>query len=57
MPAKRGLMIKNVLDNVARDQPGVPLKHLCLAGFFEGVMESEQKSETKEAAAIVKAKQ
>jgi hypothetical protein len=56
MPAKRGLMIKNVLENVTKSQPGVPLKHLCLAGFFEGVMESEQKSEAKEAAAIAKAK-
>jgi hypothetical protein len=57
MPAKRGLMIRNVLDHVAKDQPGVPLKHLCLSGFFEGVMDSEQKSEAKEAAAIAKAKQ
>jgi hypothetical protein len=56
MPPKRAQMIKNVLDHFAKDQPGVPLKHLCLAGFFEGVMDSEQKSIAKEVAAIRKAK-
>jgi len=29
MPAKRTLMIKGVLEHVNKQQPGVPLKHLC----------------------------
>jgi hypothetical protein len=56
LPAKRASMIKGVLDHVNKDRPGVPLKHLCLSGFFEGVMDSEQKSVAKEVAAIRKAK-
>jgi hypothetical protein len=56
MPAKKALMLKGVLDHVKKDQPGVPLKELCKQGFFEGVMESEQKSDANETAAIRKAK-
>jgi hypothetical protein len=56
MPDKRTQMIKSVLETVGKDQPGVPLKHLCLAGFFEGIMDSEQKSGAKERAAIQKLK-
>jgi hypothetical protein len=56
MPPKRTLMIKGVLEHVKKDQPGVPLKDLCKRGFFEGVVESEQKSQAKEVAAIRKAK-
>lgn len=56
MPAKKAAMLKGVLEHVKKDQPGVPLKELCKRGFFEGVMESEQKSEVNETAAIRKAK-
>ena len=57
MPDKKTQMIKGVLETVGKEQPGVPLKHLCLAGFFEGIMDSEQKSSGKETAAIRKLKE
>ena len=57
MPDRKTQMIKGVLETVGKDQPGVPLKHLCLAGFFEGIMDSEQKSSAKEEAAIRKLKE
>ena len=56
VPEKRTQMIKGVLATVNKDQPGVPLKHMCLAGFFEGIMDAEQKSAAKEDAAIRKLK-
>jgi hypothetical protein len=56
MPAKKAQMLKGVLEHIKKEQPGVPLKELCKQGFFEGVMESEQKSEANETAAISKAK-
>ena len=57
MPDKKAQMIKGVLETVGKDQPGVPLKHLCLAGFFEGIMDSEQKSSAREETAIRKLKE
>jgi hypothetical protein len=56
MPTKKAQMLKGVMEHVKKDQPGVPLKELCKQGFFAGVMESEQKSEANEIAAIRKAK-
>ncbi len=56
MPTKRAAMIKGMLDQAKKDQPGVPLKDLCKQGIFEGVMESERESAAKETAAIRKAK-
>lgn len=56
VPAKRALMIKGVMDNLKQDGGSPPLPDLCKRGFFEGVMDSEQKSEAKEVAAIRKAK-
>jgi hypothetical protein len=56
MPAKRTIMVKGVLDHLKKEQPGKSMTELCKAGFFEGVVDSEQKSETKETAAIRKAK-
>ena len=54
--AKRKQMLEGVMQHVAKEQPNRKLKDLCKEGFFEGVMESEQKSEAKETAAIRKAK-
>jgi hypothetical protein len=54
--AKRKQMLDDVMQHVAKAQPNKKLKDLCEEGFFEGVMESEQKSEAEETAAIRKAK-
>ena len=56
MAPKKPQMIKSVLDSTKRDKPGVTLADLCKQGFFEGIMDSEQKSAEKEVAAIRKAK-
>jgi hypothetical protein len=53
---KKAQMLDGIMQHVAKEQPNKKLKDLCKEGFFEGVMESEQKSEAKEAAAIRKAK-
>jgi hypothetical protein len=55
-PAKKEVMVKGVMDNLKKDPASAPLSDLCKRGFFEGVMDSEQKSEAKEVAAIRKAK-
>jgi len=49
-------MLDGIMQHAAKEQPNKKLKDLCKEGFFEGVMESEQKSEAKETAAIRKAK-
>jgi hypothetical protein len=56
MPAKKALMIKGVMENLKKEQANAPLNDLCKRGFFEGVVDSEQKSKAKEVAAITKAK-
>ena len=56
MPAKKALVIKGVMENLKKDAASAPLPDLCKRGFFEGVMDSEQKSKEKEVAAIRKAK-
>jgi len=56
MPAKKALVIKSVMENLKKDPSSAPLPDLCKRGFFEGVMDSEQKSREKEVAAIRKAK-
>jgi hypothetical protein len=53
---KKKQMLEGVMQHVAKEQPNKKLKELCKEGFFEGVMESEQRSEAKETAAISKAK-
>ena len=53
---KKAQMLDGIMQHVAKEQPNKKLKDLCREGFFEGVMESEQKSEAKETAAIRKAK-
>jgi len=53
---KKAQMLDGIMQHVAKEQPNKKLKDLCKEGFFEGVMESEQKSEAKESAAIRKAK-
>jgi hypothetical protein len=55
-PAKKALVLKGVMENIKKDASSASLKDLCKQGFFEGVVDSEQKSEAKEAAAIRKAK-
>jgi hypothetical protein len=54
--AKKKQMLEGIMQHAAKEQPNKKLKDLCKEGFFEGVMESEQKSEAKETAAIRKAK-
>jgi hypothetical protein len=56
MPAKRKIMITEVLAGMRKDQPDAKLKDLCKEGFFEGIIKSENKSRAKEVAAIRKAK-
>lgn len=53
---KKAQMLEGIMQHVAKEQPNQELKDLCKSGFFHGVMESEQKSESKETAAIRKAK-
>lgn len=55
--AKKTQMLDGIMAHVKKEQSDRPLKDLCKEGFFEGVMESEQKSEMKEVAAIKKAKE
>jgi hypothetical protein len=54
--AKKKQMLEGIMQHAAKEQPNKKLKDLPKEGFFEGVMESEQKSEAKETAAIRKAK-
>ena len=56
VPAKKALVVKSVMDNLKKDSSNPPLKDMCKQGFFEGMMDSEQKSEAKEVAALRKAK-
>jgi hypothetical protein len=53
---KKKKMLDGIMEHVAKEQPNKKLMDLCKEGFFEGVMESEQKAEAKETAAIRKAK-
>lgn len=53
---KKKQMLGGVMEHVKKNQPDKQLKELCKEGFFTGVMESEQRAEAKELAAIRKAK-
>jgi hypothetical protein len=56
-PAKKEQMLQGVTQYMEKEVPNTSMKEMCRQGFFSGVIESEQKADSKEVAAIRKAKQ